>query len=172
MKAEILATQRRFAGRRLQMADAEVHTKYVFPFVNDAWSVSFFVIDAMSYGPRVFRGDLEVRPDGLHTSQPSAKLEKVSSIPTSTYGELVHFDPWWVFRGVSGLEREWIDAVLASNIAGTFNHEGTAFKLHDLSFDSHVKSLEGIVAKDPMFRTTTFGKGDLGLLQLRKPPRA
>ena len=171
MKAENPATQRRLVGRRLKMQDTEVHTKYVFPFVDAAWSVSFFLIDAMTYGPRTFRGELEVLPDGLRSPLPSAKLEKISTLPISGFAELVHFDPWWVFRGAAGVEREWVNAILATNIAGTFNHEGTTYKVHDLVFDPHLQSLEEIVAKDPVFRTMAFRKGDLELLQLRKPPR-
>jgi len=171
MKTENLATQRHLVGRRLWMADAEVHTKYVFPFVDEAWSVAFFVIDAMTYGPRLFRGELEVLPDGLRTSQSSARLEKISATPTSGFANVVHFDPWWVFRGAPGVERDWVNAILATNIAGTFNHEGTTYKIHDLAFDSHLRSLEGVIAKDPVFKTVTLGKGDLDLLQLRKPPR-
>jgi hypothetical protein len=172
MKAEALGTQRHLVGRRLRMADVEVHTKYVFPFVDESWSVPFFIIDAMAYGPRLFRGELELLPEGLRTALPSEKLEKIAAVPASRFDTVVHFDPWWVFRGVTGVEREWIDAILATNIAGTFNHEGTAYKVHDLAFDPHLRSLEGVVAKDPVFHTATFRKGDLGLLQLRKPPRA
>ncbi len=171
MKDEPLASQRRLVGRRLRMADGDVHTKYVFPFVDDSWSIPFFIVDAMGYGPRIFRGEVEALPDGLHTAQASAKLETISTVPPTAFGELVHFDPWWVFRGVAGVERAWVNAILAANIAGTFNHEGTTYKLHDLAFDDHLRALEGVIAKDPVFRTASFRKGDLGLLQLRKPPR-
>ncbi len=171
MKSETLASQRHLVGRRLSMADAEVHTKYVFPFVDEAWSVPFFIIDAMTYGPRMFRGELEVLPDGLRTSQPSEKLENLATVPVSTFASVVHFDPWWVFRGVVGVDRERINAILATNVAGTFNHEGTTYKVHDLVFDPHVHSLQSLVAKDPVFVTATFAKGDLDLLQLRKPLR-
>lgn len=171
MKAELLTTQRRLVSRRLKMADGEVYTKYVFPFVDDSWSVPFYVIDAMTYGPRFFRGTLKVSQGGLATPEPVSKLEKLSSLSVDRFGQVVHFDPWRVFRGVAGVERAIIDAVLASNIAGTFNHEGTTYKLHDLDFDSGLKTLEVLRAKDPVFRDRSFVKGDLGLLQLRGPPR-
>lgn len=171
MKGEPLASQRHLVGRRLHMADAEVHTKYVFPFVDGAWSVPFFIIDAMSYGPRIFRGELEILPDGLRTAQPSQTLETLATVPVGTFANVVHFDPWWVFRGVPGVDRERIGAILATNVAGTFNHEGTTYKVHDLVFDPRAQSLESVVAKDPVFRNATFAKGDLDVLQLRKPPR-
>lgn len=153
------------------MADAEVHTKYVFPFVDESWSVPFFLVDAMTYGPRMFRGELEILADGLRTPQSSEKLESLAAVPVSTFDSVVHFDPWWVFRGIAGVDRGRINAILATNIAGTFNHEGTTYKIHDLVFDAHARSLQALVAKDPVFKTRTFAKGDLGLLQLRRPPR-
>lgn len=171
MKVEDLNSQRHLVGRRIRMADAEVLTKYVFPFVDAAWSVPFYMIDAMTYGPRVYRGTLEIRSGNLHTSDPTSKLESVTVIPTARFEEVVHFDPWWVFRGIAGVDRAWVDAVLGSNIAGTFNHEGTTYKLHDLEFDPSLRTLNGLVAKDPVFRDRTFRKGDLGLLELRKPVR-
>jgi hypothetical protein len=171
MKVDVPNTQRHLTGKRIQMADTEVLARYVFPFVDDAWSVPFYVIDAMTYGPRLFRGSLEIRAGGLHTPEPSSKLERVTALPTARFEEVVHFDPWWVFRGIAGIERAWIDAVLATNIAGTFNHDGTTYKLHDLEFDTGLRTLESLVAKDPLFRTGTFRKGDLGLLELRKPLR-
>lgn len=171
MRTETPASQRHLVGRRMSMADAEVHTKHVFPFVDEAWSVPFFLIDAMTYGPRMFRGELEILPDGLRTPQSTEKLESLAAVPVSTFDNVVHFDPWWVFRGVAGVDRERIDAILATNIAGTLNRKGTTYKVHDLVFDSRARSLQTVIAKDPMFRTATFSKGDLGLLQLRKPPR-
>ncbi len=171
MRAEMAPTQRRLAGQRLHMADSEVLTKYVLPFVNEAWSIAFTVVDAMTRGPRLFRGALEVRSGTLWTPEPITKLEPITTLPLARFEEVVHFDPWWAFRGVAGIERPWIEAVLASNIAGTFNHEGSTYKVHDLAFDANLTRLEGVVAKDPVFRTVTFGKGDLSLLGLRKPGR-
>ncbi len=171
MKAELASSQRHLVGLRLRMADGEVPTKYVFPFVDDAWKVVFHVVDSMTLGPRLFRGTLELRSGALHASEPRAALEPVTSLPVSALDAVVHFDPWRVFRGVSGIEQAWVDAVLATNIAGDFNHEGSAYKLHDLGFDPRLQILESVVAKDPVFRTVTFAKGDLGLLALRQPRR-
>jgi len=169
MKAELAHTQRHLAGLRLHMADGEVLTKYVFPFVDASWSVPFFVVDAMTYGPRLFRGSLELRSGALYATEPVAQLEPITTLPVSRLEEVVHFDPWWAFRGIGGIDRAWVDAVLASNIAGTFNHEGSVYKVHDLEFDAGLKILDGVVAKDPVFRPVTFRKGDLSLLGLRKP---
>lgn len=171
MKAEVASSQRHLTGLRLHMADGEVQTKYVLPFVDESWRVAFVVVDAMTQGPRIFRGPLELRAGALHSPELVAKLEPIMAVPVSTFDPVVHFDPWYVFRGVGGVDRAWVDAVLATNIAGDFNHEGSVYKLHDLVFDPGLKVLEGVVAKDPVFRTVTFRKGDLSLLLLRKPLR-
>jgi len=153
------------------MADGEVLTKYVFPFVDDSWAVAFYAVDAMTYGPRLFRGSLELRTGALYSKEPTSGLEPVTAVPVARFEELVHFDPWWAFRGIAGVDRAWVEAILASNIAGTFNHEGSTYKVHDLEFDAALKTLDSVVAKDPVFRTVTFRKGDVPLLGLRKPPR-
>ncbi len=171
VKREPTSTQRHLAGLRLHMADGELPTKYVFPFVDDAWKVVFTVVDAMSLGPRLHRGTLELRGGALYSPDPRSKLEPITALPLSGFETVVHFDPWWVFRGIAGIERAWVDAVLATNIAGDFNHEGSAYKVHDLVFDPGLRTLDGLVAKDPVFRTVTFARGDLSLLALRKPPR-
>lgn len=167
MKAELLHTQRHLAGLRLHMADAEVVTKYVFPFVGEDWAVAFTVVDAMTSGPRILLGPLELRSGALYTKEPMSKLETMASVPVERFETLVHFDPWWAFRGVGGVERDWVNAILASNIAGTFNHEGTTYKLHDLVFNPHLDAADSLVAKDPVFRTVSFHRSDLDLLLLR-----
>ncbi len=169
MRVEPVSTERHLVGLRLHMADKEVLTKYVFPFVDDAWSVPFTIIDAMTYGPRLFRGGLELRSGALYTKEPSTQLEPIPSLPWERFESVVHFDPWWAFRGVAGIDRPSVNAILASNIAGTFNHEGTTYKVHDLVFDPVLETLDALVAKDPVFRNASFRKGDLDLLALRKP---
>ncbi len=171
MKAETLHTQRHLVGLRLQMADAELVTKYVFPFVDTDWKVPFVVVDAMTVGPRILHGDLELRSGGLHTKAPESQLEPITSVPVERFADVVHFDPWWAFRGIGGVPREWIDAVLASNLAGSFSHEGTNYKVHDFVFAASFGSLDALVAKDPVFETVSFVHGDLELLPLRPPPR-
>ncbi len=171
MKTEVPHTERHLAGLRLHMADAELVTKYVFPFVDEAWSVAFTVVDAMTVGPRLFRGNLELRAGALYAKEPRSALEPLSAVPLERFERVVHFDPWWAFRGVSGVERDWVNAILASNIAGTFNHEGTTYKVHDLVFDPALKTLQSVAAKDPVFRDASFGKGDVELLLLRHPVR-
>ena len=167
MKTEVLTTQRQLVGLRHRMSDAEVVTEYVFPFLARDWTVAFYVIDAMAYGPRVFQGSLEMRAGGLSTTAGVSSLEAIGYVPLARFDELVHFDPWWAFRGIAGVDRAWVRAILASNIAGTFDYQGSTLKAHDLEFDPSLKRLEALVAKDAMFRTISLGQGDIDLLQLR-----
>lgn len=169
MKAELAHTQRHLVGLRLHMADAEVVTKYVFPFIGEDWRVPFAVVDAMTYGPRILRGPLELRSGALFTQEPTSRLETIPSMPLEVFERLVHFDPWWAFKGVSGVDRDHVKAILASNIAGTFNHEGTTYKLHDLEFTPALDAVEALVAKDPVFHTVSFHRSDIDLLRLRHP---
>jgi len=171
MPAERLATQRKLMDRRVHLADGEHWTKYAFPFIDRNWEVAFVVLDLMATGPRILRGPLEVRPDGLHGTAASDALAPVSSVPLEVFQGLVHFDPWWAFRGVVGVERAWVEAILATNLAGRFLHAGVAYKMHDLEFDPTLTKLEALVAKDDAFRTATFRAGEIDLLQLRNRPR-
>lgn len=171
MKAEVAATQRRLAGLRLRVGSSEYVTKYVFPFVDDAWNVTFYVVDAMTVGPRLLRSRLELGSGTLVAKEAAARLEPLTALPVERFGEVVHFDPWWAFKGIGGIDRAWVDAVLASNAAGTFNHEGSTYKVHDFAFDTSLRALDAVVTKDPVFRTVSFHHGDLSLLGLRKPPR-
>ncbi len=169
MKTELVHTQRHLAGLRLHMSDSEVVTKYVFPFLGEDWGVAFFLVDAMTYGPRVFAGRLELHGGALRAKEPTSALGKIESLPLEKFERLVHFDPWWAFRGVAGVERDRVKAILASNIAGTFNHEGTAYKLHDLQFTAGLDALDAVIAKDPLFHTVSLHRSDLDLLLLRHP---
>jgi hypothetical protein len=169
MRAELAHTQRHLAGLRLHMGDGEVLTKYVFPFIDEDWAVAFTIVDAMTYGPRVFEGPLDLRSGALYSQEPTTKLERISSLPLKRFETVVHFDPWWAFRGIGGVDRDWVKAILASNLAGTFFHEGTTYKVHDLEFNPTLDSAEALVAKDPVFRTVSFHRSDLDLLLLRHP---
>lgn len=172
MAHEAGVRQRHLTGLRFRTGDGEHLTKYVFPFVNDAWTVPFYIVDAMTLGPRIFRGDLMLQDGALRAKDPKARLEPLATLSTSDFDEVVHFDPWWVFKGIAGIDREHVTAVLASNVAGTFEHEGSTYKVHDFAFDETLRSLLTLEAKDPVFRTKAFHRGDLAILALRKPRRS
>src|SRR6267143_1857918 len=87
--------------------------------------------------------------------------------PAFAFSGLVHYDPWWAFRGVSGVNRSWIEAIFATNIARPFRYANRTWKIHDLVFADGIGHLDSVVAKDEFFRAKTFGQRDLDLLRLR-----
>lgn len=171
MRDESVVGQRRLVSQRLHLADAEFHAKYAIPFIDKDWMAPFTVLDLMGAGPRVFVGTIEVKPDGLHATGTSADLRLLESVPLDTFGGLAHYDPWWVFRGVSGVPRDWIDTVIATNIAHPFVRDGKEYKVHDLEFSAGLRGLTAVIAKDEVFNRISFHREEIDLLSLRRLPR-
>jgi len=163
--------QRNLVGLRLRMADDELVTKYTFPFVDAEWKVSFVVVDLLGRGPRVLRGSIRRESGLLVTENRDADLAAVESVPEGAFEKLVHYDPWWDFRGVSGVRREWIRAVLATNIARPFERNGRIHKVHDLEMSDGMEVLDAVIVKDDRFAKVRFQKGDIDLLSLRPADR-
>ena len=171
MPPEAGIRQRAIVGRRLALADSELVTKYTLPFVDSTWMVPFVVLDLLGSPPKILSGPLHADDTRLRTLEPRAALRPIESVPIPDIAMLVHYDPWWAFRGVSGVDRTWIQAIFATNIAHPFLHEGKKLKIHDLRFVDGMDRLEALIAKDEVFRTIEFRPGDLDLLELRRTPR-
>lgn len=167
MPSDRPVTQRALVGRRLRLRDVEVVTKYVLPFVDADWRTPFVVVDVLGRGPRVHHGMLRIEGERLTSEAGAADLHLVETIPLDEFVGLVHFDPWWAFRGIGGVRGEWVRAIVATNLAGFFDHGATRYKVHDLVFDDALSRLEALVAKDGLFRVATFRKGDIDLMGLR-----
>src|SRR6266571_7053867 len=120
--------QRSIVGRRLALEDTEIITKYTFPFVDPEWRVPFTVVDRIGGPPRVLAAAIRFGGDRLHAPSRAADLRAVESISVDRFAGLVHFDPWWAFRGVSGVDRRWIETIFSTNIARTFVHEHRTMK--------------------------------------------
>jgi len=170
MPHEVGIQQRAIVGRRLTFSDSELVTKYTLPFVDPAWKVPFIILDVLGSPPRIFSGPLHLDGTRLRTPEPRATLRPIESIPTGDFAALVHYDPWWAFRGVSGVDRTWIQAILGTNIARPFHHEGKSFKIHDLRFADGMDHLEAVIAKDEFFRAHEFHAGEIDLFELRGTP--
>ena len=160
--------QRAIVGRRITFADSELVTKYTLPFVDASWKVPFIVLDLLGGPPRILAGPLHLDGTRLRTPEPRAALRPIESVPTEDFRSLVHYDPWWAFRGVSGVDRTWIQAIFGTNIARSFHHEGKSLKIHDLRFADGMDRLEAIIAKDEFFRVNEFQAGEIDLLELRR----
>ncbi len=171
MPIEGAVRQRGLVDRRIVFADSERAASHVFPFVDRRWRVPFVVVNFSEGRPMVL--DAPFRPDRFRfrTALRIGDLRRIESVSLQDFDELVHFDPWWVFRRVSGVDRAWVDAVFATNIAAPFRHGGRRYKIRDLVFSPALDRIEEIEAKRALFRTFTFHPGDIELLALRSTTR-
>jgi len=145
---------------------------YLFPFVDRRWRVPFVVVDLSIGAPLVLDGPFRVDQFRFRTALRTNDLRRIESIPLEELKQLVHYDPWWVFRRVSGVDRGWIEAVFATNIAAPFRHRGRTHKIRDLVFSTELDRLEEIEARAGVFQAVTFRPGDVELLSLRPAPRS
>ena len=159
--------QRAIVGRRLDLADSELLTKYTLPFVDATWKVPFTVLDLLGSPPRILAGPIHWDGSRLRSPESRAALRRIENVPLETLSGLFHYDPWWAFRGVSGVDRTWVQAVFATNIARPFVHDGKKLKVHDLQFADGMQRLEAVFAKDEVFRSIEFHLGDLDVPSLR-----
>jgi len=172
MRPEGRVRQRGLLDRRFVFSDAERDVSYVFPFVDRRWRVPFVIMDLSVGAPLVLDGPFRVDQFRFRTALRSNDLRRVESIPIEELGQLVHYDPWWVFRRVTGVNRRWIEAVFATNIAAPFRQGGRMHKVRDLIFSAELDRLEEIEARAGLFRAVTFHPGDVELLSLRPAPTA
>jgi len=171
MRPEGGARQRGLVDRRIVFSDAERDVSYVFPFVDRRWRVPFVVVALSAGAPLVLDGPFRVDQFRFRTALRANDLRRIESIPLEDLGQLVHYDPWWVFRRVTGVARAWIEAVFATNIAAPFRRGGRTHKVRDLIFSAELDRLEEIEARAGLFRAVTFHPGDVELLTLRPASR-
>jgi len=162
--------QRGLVDRRIVFADAEHTADYVFPFIDRRWRVAFLVLDLSMGPPWILDGPFRVDQFRFRTPLRTSDLRRIESVPLDELAKLVHYDPWWVFRRVSGVDRAWIEAVLATNVAAPFHHAGMTYKVRDIVFSAELDRLQEIEAKRGPFSTMTFHPGDIELLSLRRSP--
>jgi len=127
-------------------------------------------VDRIGGPPRILEGAIRFDGDRLHAPSRAADLRAVESIPMDRFAQLVHFDPWWAFRGVSGVDRRWIETIFSTNIARTFVQEHRTLKVHDLRFSDDLRTLEALLTKDDAFRTVEFHATEIDLRSLRRAP--
>jgi len=162
-----MAGQRRLVNLRLHTADVQERVNHAFPFVDRDWKVPFLVLNVAVQGPRLFKGPLEVRADGLHTKGSVTGLRPMDELPIEALADVVHFDPWWVFRVEPRVDKERAKAIVFTNISGSFDHSGVRYALHDLEFDGNLQELVAVHGKDHFFKPAIFRKGEVDLLGLR-----
>jgi len=159
--------QQGLVDRRIVFADEERTANYVFPFIDRRWRVPFVVLVLSMGPPWVLDGPLRVDQFRFRTPLRMSDLRRIESVTLDELAKLAHYDPWWVFRRVSGVDRAWIEAVFATNVAAPFQHAGLTYKIRDLVFSAELDRLQEIEAKRGPFHAMTFRPGDIELLTLR-----
>ena len=156
--------QRSLVNRRIVFRDAELVTKYVFPFWDGGWSVRFVLIDEFGgRGPRVYPGRLDAGDGELVADSPTREARPLADHARTFFDGLYHFDPWWVFRGIGGVGGEYRAAIIPTNVARTFRIGDVAWKVHDVEFGPRMESVVAIEAKDDSYRKHAFTKENLDL---------
>ncbi len=172
MQADAGVRQRGLLDRRIAFADTERAANYVFPFIDRRWRVPFIVVDLSMGPPCVLEVPIRVDQYRFRTPLGTSDLRRIESVPLDELAKLVHYDPGWMFRRVSGVDRAWIEAVFATNIATPFRHGGITHRVRDLVFSANLDRLEAVEAKRGAFHAVTFHPGDIELLALRSSPPA
>ena len=157
-------TQRQLVNRRLRLADGEGVTKYLFPFWDEAWKVPFFIVDRLGRGPAVLHPPVRGEKNGLLLSQGKmADLEELGSTDPARFHGLCHYDPWWVFRGMSGVSDEMKQAIFPTNIAKPFRWKDHHWKVHDVVVADDGSRVVAIVAKNDSFERHEFTAEEIDL---------
>src|SRR3989442_4538830 len=130
----------RCIGALVILGDTERAARYVCPFVDRRWRVPFVVVDLLGCPPRILEGPFRLDNYRYRTTTRLSELRPIESVPLGEFGALLHFDPWWVFRGVLEVQREWVEAIFATNIAHPFRHQRRTFKVQDLVCSNRLHS--------------------------------
>ena len=171
MRPDTGIRQRGLVDRRIVFSDTERAVRYALPFVDRRWRVPFIVVDLSVGAPLVLDGPFRSDQFRFRTALRTSDLRRIESVSLEDLEGLVHYDPWWVFRRVTSVDRAWVEAVFATNIAGPFRHGGRMHKIRDLVFSAELDRLEAVEARAGLFQAVTFRPGDVELLRLRPAPR-
>src|SRR5437773_6265255 len=115
MVPELAVHQRGLVDRKILFADSEVEARYILPFVDRRWKIPFAVLDLREGRPLVFDGPFRLDRFRFRTVSRTGELRPIESVSLDDLRELAHFDPWWVFRRSTGVQRPWVEAVFATN---------------------------------------------------------
>jgi hypothetical protein len=163
---EDIVTQRQLTGKHVVLEDARWYAKYVFPFFNVQWRVPFVVFDVIGGQSRLW--DKAVTFDGrqLRIDAPASQVAPTTSVDPKRFEGLLHFDPWWAFKG-AGLPADLVRAVVPTNVAGRQHPLDVPRTVVDVAFDREFEFLVAVETEDEHFARKTFVEGTLDLAKLR-----
>src|SRR2546422_5571508 len=172
MQADAGVRQRGLLDRRIAFADTERAANYVFPFIDRRWRVPFIVVDLSMGPPCVLGGPVRGGQYRFRTPLGTSDLRRIESVPLDELAKLVHYDPWWMFRRVSGVDQAWIEAVFATNIATPFRHGGITHRVRDLVFSANLDRLEAGCGERGAVPPGALPPGGIEVAALRSAPSA
>jgi hypothetical protein len=157
--------QRQLAGLAVLTEDGSSYAKYVFPFFDFRWRVSFLALDLLGQPPKMWM--LPARSAGreLRLGGSSKDLLPVASFDPSRFEGHLHFDPWWAFKGV-GLPDPLVRVVARTNVAGRFHPLDVPRRVEDVAFDAEFTRLLAVDTEDEHFGRKAFVEGQLDLAKL------
>src|SRR5437773_6822093 len=134
MVPELAVHQRGLVDRKILFADSEVEARYILPFVDRRWKIPFAVLDLREGRPLVFDGPFRLDRFRFRTVSRTDELRPIESVSPAELRELAQFVPWCSFRRSTRVQRPWVEAVFASNIARPSRLCGRAVAVSGLAF--------------------------------------
>lgn len=166
MTPELVVRQRQLVGVNVVFHDATRYAKYVFPFFDVRWRVRLFALDLLGERPRLWEGHARYAGRKLEIDSPQEKLTPAASADVARFEGLLHFDPWWAFKG-AGLPEPLVRAVVPTNIAGRFHPMDVPRRIVDVAFGASFDKLSAVEAENERFERRKFVEGGLDLGKLR-----
>jgi len=161
-----VVTQRQLAGVHVVLKDARWYAKYVLPFFDIHWRVPFVALDVIGQPPRVWDRDLTHTRRELRIDATASEMTSAPPIDLSRFEGLLHFDPWWAFKG-AGFPADLVRAVVPTNVAGRPHPLDVPRTVADVAFDRTLRLLLAVEMEDGHFGRKTFAEGTLDLTKLR-----
>jgi len=161
-----IVTQRRLAGVHVVLKDARWYAKYVLPFFNVHWRIPFVVFDVIGQPPRIWDRDVTFEGRELRVNAAANDVTLATSVDPKRFEDLLHFDPWWAFKG-AGLPPDLVRTVVPTNVAGRMHLLDVPRTVVDVAFERSFHFLVAVDAEDEHFGRKTFVEGTLDLSKLR-----
>jgi len=165
VSADSIVMQRQLTGVHVALKDARWYAKYVFPFFNIHWRVPFVAFDVIGGPPRIWDRGVTFAGRELRIDTTANELTPAASEPKRFEG-LLHFDPWWAFKG-AGFPADLVRAVVPTNIAGRPHPLDVPRTVADVAFDRTLQLVLAVETEDGHFARKTFVEGTLDLAKLR-----
>jgi hypothetical protein len=166
VRPDEVVKQRQLTGVQVVLKDARWYAKYVLPFFNIHWRVPFIALDVLGRPPTIWDRDVKYGGREIQIKCTAGEMMAAPPIDAKRFEGLLHFDPWWAFKG-AGFPPDLVRAVLPTNVAGRTHRLDVPRTVADVAFDRTFQFLVAVEAEDEHFGRKTFSEGTLELGKLR-----